>query len=201
LDYTHRKNDGTVEKFADSLKTSFKTTSGRTVYDGGGLDPDIPVTNESIVTPVIELVRSGLVFDFATRYCNEHPGMPNFQNFHLTNADYEQFELWLKAQHFTYSTDLEKQTEGLITAAKNERYYNELQANLLTLKSQIEKNHAGYLVRFRNEIQHILEEEIAFHYGLNKGKAEVALLRDKEIEAAKKLLNDPAGYQKLLTPH
>ncbi len=201
LDYTHRKNDGTVEKFADSLKSSFKTTSGRTVFDGGGLDPDFAVKSESVGSAVIELVRSGLVFDFATKYCNEHPMVTNFQEFHLTDTDYLQFEAWLKGQHFVYTTDLEKQAESLITAAKNERYYNDLQASLSTLQSKIEQNHSGYLTHFRPEIQQILEEEIAFHYALNKGKTEVTLNRDKEIEEAKRILTDSDAYQKILRPH
>ncbi len=201
LDYAHRKNDGTVEKFADSIKSAFKTKSGRTVYDGGGLDPDIIVKDAPIGSAVIELVRSGYVFDFATKYCNEHPDVTNLRGFHLTDADYRQFETWIKDQHFTYSTDLEKQTESLIAAAKSERYYDDLQTSLTTLQSKIGQNHSGYLVKFRNEIQQILEDEIAFHYQLNKGKTEVALDRDLEIAEAKKVLNDPAAYQKLLIPH
>ena len=201
LDYTHRKNDGTVEKFADSLKTSFKTASGRTVFDGGGLDPDIAVKTEPVGSAVIELVRSGFIFDFATQYCNEHSVVTSFQNFHLTDQDYLQFETWLKSKHFFYTTDLEKQAENLIAAAKNERYYSDLQASLNTLQTKIEQNHSGYLIHFRTEIQQILEEEIAFHYGLNKGKTEVTLARDKELAEAKKILNDAAALQKLLMPH
>jgi carboxyl-terminal processing protease len=200
LDYTHRKNDGTVEKFADSMKTAFKTKSGRTVYDGGGLDPDIAVKSEPLGTAVIELIRSGLVFDFATKYSNEHSQPSELRTFHINDTDYQQFESWLKQQHFAYSTDLEKQAENLIAAARNERYYDELQSSLTTLQTKIGQNHAGYLIKFRNEIQQILEDEIAFHYALNKGKTEVALNRDKEIAEARKIFNDPVAYQKLLMP-
>lgn len=201
LDYAHRKNDGTVEKFADSLKSAFKTKSGRTVYDGGGLDPDIAVKKAPIGTAVIELIRSGLVFDFATKYCNEHPLTSSLRNFHITETDYRQFETWLKEQHFTYSTDLEKQAESLIEAAKNERYYDELQSSLTTLQSKIGQNHSSYLTKFRTEIQQILEGEIAFHYGLNKGKVDVTLESDPEITEAKKILKEPVAYQKLLMPN
>ena len=200
LDYTHRKNDGTVEKFADSLKSAFKTKSGRTVYDGGGLDPDIVVKTEPTGSAVIELIRSGLIFDFATKYCNEHPVVTNFQGFHLSPADFQQFESWMKQQHFTYSTELEKYTGNLVAAAKKERYYEELQTNLNALQAKIEQNHSAYMERFRIEIQQILEEEIAFHYGLNKGKTEVMMSRDKEITEAKRILNDAPAYQKLLMP-
>lgn len=201
IDYTHRKNDGTVEKFADSLKTAFKTKSGRVVYDGAGVDPDIPVTTETVGSAVAELIRSGMIFNFATLYCNTHSVVTDFQKFQLSDQDYHQFETWLKEQRFVYTTELEKQAEKLVTTAKNERYYNELESNLNILQSNIEQNHTQYLLRFRNEIQHILEEEIAFHYALNKGKSEASFSRDKEIKEAKIILHDTQAYHKLLLPH
>ena len=170
------------------------------MYDGGGLDPDIVVKTEPTGSAVIELIRSGLIFDFATKYCNEHPVVTNFQGFHLSPADFQQFESWMKQQHFTYSTELEKYTGNLVAAAKKERYYEELQTNLNALQAKIEQNHSAYMERFRIEIQQILEEEIAFHYGLNKGKTEVMMSRDKEITEAKRILNDAPAYQKLLMP-
>lgn len=201
LDYAHRKNDGSVEKFPDSLKSAFKTKSGRTVYDGAGLDPDIQVAPVAMGAAVAELIRSGMIFNFATLYCNTHPAVSDLQKFRLTDQDYHQFEAWLKEQHFVYTTDLEKQAANLVTTAKNERYYSELQNNLDILQSKIEQNHSLYTERFRDEIQHILEEEIGFHYTLNRGKSETSLTRDKEIAEAKTILHDPTAYKKLLMPH
>ena len=183
------------------MKVAFRTSSGRTVFDGGGLDPDIAIDNESPGSALIELVRSGLVFDFATKYCNQHTAPSTLQNFRLTDPDYSQFEAWIKGQPFTYNTDLEKQAENLIAAAKNEKYYADLQSSLTTLQTKIEQNHSAYLTRFRVEIQQYLEEEIAFHYALNKGKCEISFSRDKEITEAKRILNDSEAYKKLLMPH
>jgi carboxyl-terminal processing protease len=142
-----------------------------------------------------------MIFNFATFYCNTHPVITDLQKFRLSDQEYRQFEAWLNEQHFVYTTDLEKQAANLVTTAKHERYYNELQNNLDILQSKIQQNHSLYLERFRSEIQIILEEEIAFHYALNKGKSEVSLTRDKEIAEAKKVLHDTGVYQKLLTPH
>ena len=77
LDYTHRKEDGTVERVADSLKSEFKTKNGRKVFDGGGLDPDISMEDEYLGTVTAALINSGLVFDFASKYCAENPTTPN----------------------------------------------------------------------------------------------------------------------------
>src|SRR5690606_17921753 len=41
LDYSHRNEEGRVEKVPDSLVTAFKTKGGRIVYDGAGIMPDI----------------------------------------------------------------------------------------------------------------------------------------------------------------
>ncbi|HQQ97388.1 MAG TPA: S41 family peptidase [Cyclobacteriaceae bacterium] len=200
LDYAHRKSNGTVEKFADSLKSSFRTANGRTVYDGGGLDPDIAIKPVQYSTALIELVQEGLIFEYASVYCNGHSITGSYRDFKLTDQDYKAFENWLQTQHFTYVTDLEKQTDELIKVAKTEKYYSELQENLQAIKAQIEQSHLGFSGRFKQEIKQLLEEEIAFHAGLNKGKAEVSFDSDPEITEARRILKDMAGYKKLLSP-
>jgi carboxyl-terminal processing protease len=201
LDYTHRKNDGTVERVADSLKAEFKTKQGRKVYDGGGLDPDVAVKIEQIATPIIELIASGLIFEYASRYCGEHPQAPStMRNFTLSEEEYQKFASWVKSQNFIYKSALEKQTEELITAAKSERYYNELQTPLKELKSKVESGNT-YLVHFKKEISAVLEQQIAFHYRLNAGQAEINLDRDEEILQAKKILADADSFKKLLSPN
>jgi len=202
LDYTHRKNDGTVEKFADSVKSEFKTKAGRKVYDGAGLDPDILVPDEFLGTVTSEMVASLLVFEYATLYCSEHPTVPEtMRNFRLPDSEYTRFVNWLKEKNFTYSTELEKETENLIAAAKSERIYTELQSQLNALKLRIEQSHATDFVRFKDEIKHVLEQQIAFHYRLESGQSEVSLDRDPEILEAQKILSDAGAYKKLLSPH
>ncbi|MCS6818767.1 MAG: S41 family peptidase, partial [Chitinophagales bacterium] len=43
INYAERNPDGSVSKIPDSLKKAFKTKAGRVVFDGGGIDPDIPI--------------------------------------------------------------------------------------------------------------------------------------------------------------
>jgi carboxyl-terminal processing protease len=200
VDYTHRKEDGSVERVADSLKSEFKTKNGRIVFDGGGLDPDISTEDEYIGTATGALVTSGLVFDFASKYSTENSTRPNLSTFELSDADYEKFLNFLKEQKFSYSTAIERNAKLLIEAAKQERYYPELEGQLNGLKSKIEAVKASDLSRFKNEIKDILEEQIAFHYGLNEGQAAVSLHRDKTVIEARKILNDAEAYHKLLTP-
>ncbi|HEY5745462.1 MAG TPA: S41 family peptidase [Chryseolinea sp.] len=199
LDYTHRKEDGTVVKMADSLKSEFKTLHGRKVYDGGGLDPDIVMEDEFLSVVAASMASDGFVFEFATRYCAENPAPASLQSFHLADKDYEKFLDFLKAEKFTYATVLEKNTNQLIAVAKEERYYTEMESQLSGLKNKVDALKATDLTRFKSEIVEMLEEQIGFHYALNEGQAAVSIHRDQTILEARKILNDAGTYHKTLS--
>ncbi len=201
IDYAHRKLDGSVEKFADSLKTEFKTKAGRKVFDGAGIDPDMIVSNVPTGAITFELVNRAMIFEYATQYCSEHPEVPvSMKNFKVTEAEYEKFKAWLTTKNFTYTSELEQQMDELIKTAKNQRSYAELQDQLTSLKQKITSSRATDLVRFKDEIKRALEIQIAFHYKLNEGQTEVSLEGDPEINEAKRVLADNSVYKKLLLP-
>jgi carboxyl-terminal processing protease len=198
LDYAHRKEDGTVQRFADSLKSAFSTRNGRRVFDGGGLDPDLVVEDRYLGTITSALVNSGFVFEYATRYVADHPASPDLRKFALTDQEYEKFVAFLKENNFSYATPLERSTRQMIEAAKQEKYYSELEANLAALKNKIEAGKNDDFTRFKSEIRQVLEEQIGFHYGLHEGQADVSLKRDVAVIEAKNLLQDRIRFVKIL---
>lgn len=199
IDYEHRKSDGTVSKFPDSLKREFKTKGGRKVYDGAGLDPDVAVEAAAFSSAVIELVSSGLVFEYATKYCSEHVNPASMKNFRLTDQEYQKFVAWVSEQKFTYATELDQKADELIASAKREKYYDELQSQFTELKTRIEQNKNSAVSRNKPELTRILEQEIAFHYQLSKGQVEVMLDRDPELTKANQILSMAAEYHKILS--
>ncbi|MCB0493805.1 MAG: PDZ domain-containing protein [Cyclobacteriaceae bacterium] len=199
LDYAHRNKDGSVDKFADSLKTEFLTKGGRKVYDGGGLDPDVEVDNEYLSPAAIQLITSGHIFDYATIYVAEHPQLNSVETFKLSDEEYKKFGDWLASKKFTFSSELEEQMKQLEEVAKKERSYGEIQSQLKSLKNQIEQNRSKDLMRYKDEIGKILEEEIAFHFGLIKAQVEMSLQRDKELKEAVKNLQEETQYKNLLS--
>lgn len=175
LDYSHRNEDGTVNRHADSLRAEFKTKNGRIVYDGNGIDPDILIEDVYLGTVTASLIQDRLIFEYASEYCALHPNTPDLKTFKLSDADYAKFLEWIKAKKFSYKTSLEESSAQLIEAAKQERYYSELESQLTDLKKKIETNKASDLVRFKKEIVEVLEQQIAFHYDLAEGEAAVSL--------------------------
>ncbi len=199
LDYAHRLEDGSVDKFPDSLKTEFKTTVGRSVFDGAGLDPDIEISEGYLSVVAINLITSGFIFDYASKYCGEHPVKPDFKTFQLSNSEYENFMDWIGKKNFTYTTRLEKSTDELIEVSKGEKNYKELSPLLEDLKKRVEESKENDLVRFKSEIMEILTEQIAFHYALDVGRVAVSLPKDKTLLEARQLLNDEEKYLKILS--
>ena len=199
LDYTHRKDDGTVERFADSLKSEYKTKGGRKVFDGGGLDPDISVEDEYVGTITSALINKGLVFEFASKYCAQNPTKPDLKSFRLSDKDFENFLSFAKSQKFSYTTALEDDITKLVDVAKKEPYYDQLSRDLKELETKIQASKSSDLANYKSEIMNILQEQIGFHYDLYEGQAAVTLDHDKAILEARKVLNDSLRYNKLLS--
>jgi carboxyl-terminal processing protease len=199
LDYTHRKDDGTVERFADSLKMEYKTKGGRKVFDGGGLDPDINVEDEYVGTITSALINKGLVFEFASRYCAQNPVKPDLKSFRLSDKDFENFLSYAKSQKFSYTTGLEDDISKLVDVAKKEPYYDQLSPELKDLENKIHASKSNDIANYKSEIISILQEQIGFHYDLHQGQAEVTLDHDKAIIEARKVLNDSLRYNKILS--
>jgi carboxyl-terminal processing protease len=197
LDYAHRNDDGTVVRVADSLKTEFKTRNGRRVYDGGGLDPDVPVKSEVLAAATTELIMRGMIFDFASRYCAEHTPPVDLANWRLPATDYDKFIAYIKAQKFTYSTGIEQEVKRMKDVAIREKY-QDLMPVLDQLTDKIEQTKSNDLVRLGDEIKAEVESQIAFHYGLNEGHTLNAIGRDSAIEEAGKLFRNPTSYNQLL---
>jgi carboxyl-terminal processing protease len=94
---------------------------------------------------------------------------------------------------------LERNTRQLIESAKQEKYFAELEPHLNALRSRVENGKNDDLNRFRAEIKQVLEEQIAFNYGLNEGQADASLRRDNAVIEAKKVLQNTSSYLKILS--
>jgi carboxyl-terminal processing protease len=186
---------------ADSLKSEFKTRSGRKVLDGGGLDPDILTQPEEYSSIVRQLANDGLLFEYATTYCAAKPVPSSAKGFRLTDEEYRSFVAWVKAARVNYTSDTERQADQLIASAKDEKYFSELQGPLSDLKNKIAAGRESGLTRYKTEITRLLEEEISYHFLLTQGQIDVSLDRDAALQEARKVLADQDRYKKILMPN
>ena len=200
IDYSHRGEDGSLTKFPDSLRTAFKTQAGRTVYDGGGVAPDIDIQDREIADITRVLIQKGYLFDYATRYRAEHATIAPAREFKLTDADYQKFVAYLGGKTISYSTDAEKVLTDLTKKVKEEKHYDDVKVELEAIKRKVAVNKTNDLMRFKPEIKELLEEEIASRYYYEKGRTEAGFDDDPNVQAAIAVLNDPNRYAALLKP-
>ncbi len=200
IDYSHRAEDGALSKFPDSLRTAFKTQAGRTVYDGGGVAPDVEVNDREIADITRVLLQKSYLFDYATRYRAEHPTIVPAREFKLADADYQKFVAFLQGKNISYSTDTEKSLTDLTKKVKDEKHYDDVKLELEALRKKVTVNKANDLQRFKPEIRELLEQEIVSRYYFEKGRTEAGFDDDPNIMAAVAVLNEPNRYAALLKP-
>jgi len=198
IDYSNRNPDGSVGKIPDSLKAEFKTENGRIVYDGGGVDPDVEVDARNYAPVSNALVSKNLIFDFATEYFYNHPEEPDSRYFEIDNALYEEFKNWVQTKDFSYSTNVEKSVDELVSAAENEKYYQNIEDEIQVLKKEIQDSKNADLITFREEITRLLKREIVGRYHLQAGVIEASFLNDLDVMKAIEILNDTATYNDIL---
>ncbi len=198
LDYSHRNADGSVGSVPDSLKKEFKTKSGRKVFDGGGVDPDL-ATKQAEYSKITEsLIVNQLIFDYATKYRNKHNTVAPAKEFKLTDLDFADFKNFLSDKKYDYQTASEKALEDFKKKAEDEKYFEAVQAQYQQLKQNLTRDKQADLDKNKSEIMELLESEIAKRYYFQKAQYEMAAKHDEDVKEAIKLLNDLPRYNAIL---
>ncbi|MBK0404953.1 S41 family peptidase [Adhaeribacter sp. BT258] len=198
VDYSHRKEDGSLGKIPDSLRVAFKTSKGRVVYDGGGVAPDIEVSDKEYSDIAKTLGNKGYFFEYANKYRAENPTIKPAKEFNISDAEYQKFVTFLNKKDVSYSTSVEQSIDDLVKKAQAEKHYDDVKAEIEQLRKKVSHNKANDLNRFKTEIKELLEQEIAARYYFQKGAIEASFDDDEDILTAIKVLNDPQKYQGLL---
>lgn len=199
LDYTHRNEDGSVGKVPDSLIKPYKTASGRTVYDGGGIAPDFSMDAQTLSNIAASLLTKRLIFDYATIYRSKHATIPPTRKFEITDEIYADFMTYLSDKEYDYTTKSEKALEEYKAAAEKEKYFDAIKADYEGLKAKMIHDKKADLIKFKPEIKELLCEEIIGRYYYQKGKIEATFNTDPEILKAVSVLNDANLYRSTLS--
>jgi len=88
------ESDPAEEELDRFSKEKYYTDSGRLVYGGGGVTPDIEIEQDLMGEFEIAVERDGALFSFAVDYVNDHEGTPG--DFVVTDAVFGRFKTFLK---------------------------------------------------------------------------------------------------------
>ncbi|PHS67353.1 MAG: peptidase S41 [Flavobacterium sp.] len=197
LDYWNRDENGDPVRVEPKEYNEFKTKGGRTVYDGGGIMPDIELKTGEFSPITTALLKDQAIFDYATDYYYSHT-LENWKDFSFTESDFQKFLSFLKTNNFEYETETEKEFEKALRKAKTEKLDKEIQASYEQLMTSVDQAKEKALVEKKHEIITLLSDEILKRYFYRDGMYNYHLINSPEILEAVSLLNDEGKYRNIL---
>ncbi len=187
-------------KIPDSLAVAFKTKNGRTVYDKGGVEPDV-LTEDSLLSDILfALVTNNLVFDFANDYRAKHESIPPADKFKIDDELYAEFVDFLKDKDYSYKSETEEVLEKLKKSAEDEKLFASIEPYYNQLIDKLKAEKKNDLQKYKGEICNYLASEIAVRYYYQKGRIMNMLNEDPDIAMAKSVLLDTKRYNSILSP-
>lgn len=200
LDYSHRNEDGSPQRMPDSLTNKFLTRTGRTVRDGGGITPDIEVSQTETNRLMYNIVSGLWAFDYANRYVATNPAPSGPDTKFVTDSIFEDFKVFIDPTRFQYDKQCEIGIEYLREAAKNEGYMTDsVAATINALEALLKHDLSHDLDLNRDKITDALESEIAMRYFREPELAARELPDDEVYQTARAVLLDPDRYRSLLS--
>lgn len=197
LDYWHKDKDGKAVRTDASKYNAFKTKKGRTVYDGGGIQPDIELADSKLSNIAEALQKNDGIFDYATYYYYKNPTLGD-KIPTITDADYTDFKAFLKKEKISFDTETELALKNTLEKAKKEQIDETISVQYQQLMTSIQKSEESLLDKNQKEIKKLLLDEIIKRYQYKEGLYQYYIKNNPEIAKANSLLSNPSEYKKIL---
>ena len=192
IDYTHRNEDGSVGHIPDSLTHEFKTASGRIVRDGGGITPDVEIKAPSYSRIVYALVLYGVIDKYAIEFARKHDSIPAVEDFHLSDADFDDFVQFAKTREFDYRSSAKASFDQMKNEMEKDGLADTVKEQLDVIEKALQIEKEQFMRLKKDEIVPFIEEEIAVRYYYQKAGVQVRLRYDNEVsEVLKYIHNQP----------
>ena len=196
LDYRNRGEDGKASRYQEINYKAFQTQNGRTVFDGGGVSPDVLGENKESSTFINRLIKSAVVFNYVNNYYHNN-SLEDIKDFKLSKSDFNQFkkrsygsQVFLKDETVTYLNGFSSIIKDAGLAGLDDK--------LKELNGVLNKSKVELMDHHKEEIIYVLEKEIVRRFYYRKGMYEYYLLKNEDVITAQRLLNNIEAYLSIL---
>lgn len=184
IDYSNRKEDGSVGHIPDSLTNEFKTAAGRIVRDGGGIKPDVEIKGHRYSRITYSLVVYGVMEHYALKFVEDHASIPALENFHFSDADYDKFVEFAKNEEFDYRSTAKTIFDEMKKELEEDGLEESMKSELEAMEKALAMDKEKLLRLKKDEIVPLLEEEIAVRYYFQEAGVKVRLRYDDQLKTA-----------------
>lgn len=198
LDYWNRDENGDAVRTKKEDYKAFKTVnSGRTVYDGGGVEPDISLETAAYSPITTALLKENSIFDYATDYYYRHQ-YNSIDEIQFTDADFQDFVSWIEKRGFEFETVTESAFAKAYQSATNEELDDDIKTSYDTMLEAIKKAKKKEVIDKKAELKSLLTDEIVKRYFYKEGLYNYQIKYNPEIRTAIEVLNDEGKYNRIL---
>ncbi len=191
-----KERDGENPITPDSLRQEFHTLDGRPVYASGGIAPDSTIAEWRPSDYVVQLMRGGYFFNFATDFRSQHDSIP--PDFIAGKNVLDQFHQYIEKKNFTYKSHLAELLGDAYNLAEKSNYSSEIDKKIVSTSDLIREYERGMFEKNEKEISELLTTEIVGRYWGNAAQTKAFLKYDNQVEAAISILDRRSLYRQLL---
>jgi carboxyl-terminal processing protease len=195
-DYSKKDANGKAIKTTEKEFNAFKTKGGRTVYDGGGVLPDVEIADMKKSAISLSIANSDAVFEFANVLYYRNPTAKNSTG--ITDAEFNEFKAFLKKEKVEINSNTDKSLKTLLEAAKKDKIDTDLQLEINQLEAAIEKTKNKELDKNKDEIKRLLFQELLLRYGYRTAFYDYVSSKYSDVLKAQEILNNPTEYKQIL---
>ncbi|TDP60072.1 S41 family peptidase [Flavobacterium dankookense] len=197
LNYGKKDKNGKATKTDEKNYTAFKTKNGRTVYDGGGILPDVELEETKLSSIAEALQKNDAIFNYVTNYYYKNPTLGD-KIPTLTDADIADFKAFIKKEKISFDTETELALKNTLEKAKKEKIDATIAAEYQQLLTALQKSEETLIDKNSKEIKNLLLDEIIKRYQYKEGLYQYYTKNNSEIKKAITLFNNIAEYNKIL---
>ena len=192
LQYSDRDENGVAKTMSTAQKKAFKTQGGRTVYEGGGIDPDVALKPYQGLEILKWLEQENIIFDWANQQYNLLPDTL-FQA--ISDQQYAQFSQYAVKKS---QTKLQEKLHKSMASMYSDTQFLQQISGLKINSDQVNTKVKADLIKQKSSIILALNRAM-MERKLKKNRFHPAwLLMDLESKEAAQLLHEPTRYQSLL---
>ncbi|WP_338410267.1 S41 family peptidase [uncultured Flavobacterium sp.] len=194
LDYSHKGSDGKAIRTTEKNYNAFKTKNGRTVYDGGGIMPDIEVLETKSSSISKALTDNDAIFNYATAFYFKNQ---NNSNAMMSSANFDDFKQFVQKNQYKMNTKTELALENTLEVAKAEKIDQNILSEYKMLKLAVEKSNEKDMDKNKAEILMLLNDEIITRFKYKEGLYDFDTQNNAAISKAKEIVNNTTQYYKI----
>ncbi len=197
LNYSQKDKNGKAIRTEEKNFNAFKTKKGRTVYDGGGILPDIVLENTKTSAIAEALQKNDGIFNYVTYYYYKNPTLGD-KIPTLTDTDLNDFKAFLKREKIAFDTETEVALKNTLEKAKKENVDAAIATEYQQLLSALEKSEETLIDKNQKEIKNLILDEIIKRYQYKEGLYQYYIKSNFEIKKSIEVLNDKSKYNSIL---